>query len=208
MNRLGIDVSNNNGIISWAAVAPHISFALLKASEGLSFVDSFLHANIKGCRENHIPCGPYHFASNEGASGKAECDHFLDTALKAGWGKVGDLPGTLDIEHGQGGRPGVRFVREFARRYRQRTGHRVMVYTGSFWRDILLNPVVLGRSKLVLAAYTSTWHGWSPRAWKKPWIWQYTDQGTLPGLSGNVDHDRFLRSQKKFQSMRLKEAIR
>lgn len=208
MKRLGIDVSNNNGSITWHDVAPHIGFALLKASEGTTFTDSFLRANIEGCRRNHVPCGPYHFASNEGASGKDECDHFLAVALAAGWGKVGDLPGTLDIERGQGGRPGTRFVREFARRYRKRTGHRIMVYTGSFWRDILLNPVTLGRSKLILAAYTTTWKGWVPRAWKKPWFWQYTDQGTFPGISGNVDHDLFLRSEKKFASMRLKEAVK
>lgn len=207
MNRLGIDVSNNNGSITWHDVAPHIGYALLKASEGTTFIDGFLSANIQGCRRNHIPFGPYHFGSNEGASGVAECDHFLDVAFSHGWGKKGDLPGILDIERGKGGRPGVRFVREFARHYRRRTGHRVMIYTGSFWRDILLNPMTLTRSKLILAAYTSTWHGWLPRAWKKPWFWQYTDQGSLPGLSGNVDHDRFLRSEKKFAAMRLKEDI-
>jgi lysozyme len=209
MNRLGIDVSNNNGSINWADVAPHISFVFVKTSEGMTFTDPFYtKERVQAIRREHIPFGPYHFASNTGADGADECDRFLDIALDRGWGKKGDLPGVLDIEHGQGGRPGVRFVRRFARHYRKRTGHRLIVYTGSFWRDVLLNPVILGRCKLFLAAYTSSWRGFVPRAWKKPWIWQYTDQGSLPGLSGNVDHDRFLRSEKKFQGMRLKEAIR
>lgn len=204
MRRFGIDVSNNNGSIVWSKVADHVAFAFVKTSEGMNFADPYWDKDrVRALRQNSIPFGPYHFASNEGADGAAECDHFLDIALAAGWGKKGDLPGVLDIEHGQGGRPGVRFVRRFARRYKQRTGHRLILYTGSFWRDVLRNPMILTRCKLFLAAYTGTWHGWVPRAWKKPWFWQYGAEGSVPGISGNVDQDRFLKSERHFRQLKL-----
>jgi lysozyme len=208
MKRFGIDVSNNQGEIEWHEVAPHVAFVFVKTSEGMTFWDpNWGKARVDSLRRNGITFGPYHFASNEGASGKAECDQFLHIALGAGWGKKGDLPGVLDIEHGNGGHPGVKFVREFARQYRKRTGHRLIVYTGSFWRDVLRNPMILTRCKLFLAAYTPTWHGFVPRAWKKPWIWQYGDQGSVPGINGNVDQDRFLKSKRAFERMKLKEPI-
>lgn len=208
MQRFGIDVSNHQGSIEWAKVAPHVAFVFIKSSEGITFRDPFWTADrVRELRRLGVPFGPYHFAGNESADGGAEAERFVNIALSTGWGKVGDLPGVLDIEKGHGGRPGVRFTRRFVKRYKQLTGHRPIIYTGSFWRDVLGNPMVLMRCKLFLAAYTSTWHGFVPRAFKKPWIWQYTDSARVAGIAGNVDGDRFLKSKRHFEQLKLKRPV-
>lgn len=208
MRRFGVDVSSYQGDINWKLASRTIGYVFCKTTEGVSWEDpTFTKARVKALRAAGIPFGPYHFASNSGADGYAEAAHFVSTARRAGWGKRGDLPGVLDIEDGEGGRVGVRFVRRFVRHYRQLTGHRPIIYSGNFWRDALGNPLVLTRCRFWLAAYTSTWHGYTPRAWKKPTFWQYTDSADCPGISGPVDGDRFLKSRRAFRRMRLKKGI-
>jgi lysozyme len=200
--RQGIDVSMWQGSIEWEAVASRCSFAFCKATQGTSWVDpTFTEARVKALRKAGLPFGPYHFADNSSADGFAEAEHFVATAKAAGWQPGKDLPGVLDIESGVGGRAGVRFVRRFVKRYRQLTGHRPIIYTGSFWRDVIGNPLVLTRCPLWLAAYTSSWHGWVPRAWKKPHIWQYTDAFSCPGVGSPCDGDRYLRSRRSFERL-------
>jgi GH25 family lysozyme M1 (1,4-beta-N-acetylmuramidase) len=209
VNRFGVDVSSFQGSVSWAKAKGHIAFVFCRSwmgdvgGEGAPD-PTFNHSRVRAIRKAGIPFGPYCFARNSAnVSGKLEAQRFVAHAKKAGWGKKGDLPGVLDIEAGEQGRPGTRFVRQFAREYKRLTGHRVIVYTGSFWRDALRNPVTLTRSRLFLAAYTSTWHGYVPRAWKKPSLWQFTESASCPGASGNVDGDRWLKSRRAFERMRL-----
>ena len=204
-NRFGIDVSNHQGDIDWDKVACRAAFVFVKVSEGMTFEDPFwTAARVRALRSAGIPFGPYHFATNRaGATGKEEARRFVQVARDRGWGKKGDLPGALDIETGRGGRAGVKFVREFVKEYRRLTGHRPIIYTGSFWRDALRNPLVLSRCKLWLAAYVDNWRPFIPRAWRKPWIWQFTDSASCPGVRGPVDGNRFLKSRRHFNKMTL-----
>jgi len=211
--RFGIDISSFQGEPDFHEVAKHIGFLFHRSWMGDVGSNGapdpkFTRERVHQLRVNDIPFGPYCFARNSGNSGKLEARLFVANAHGAGWGKKGDLPGVLDIETGEGSRPGVKFVREFAKEYRRLTGHRVIVYSGSFWRDILGNPLILTRSRFWLAAYTATWHGWVPRAWKKPHIWQYTDKAIVPGIStGGVDGDRWIRSERSFARMRLRRDL-
>jgi GH25 family lysozyme M1 (1,4-beta-N-acetylmuramidase) len=202
--RQGVDVSMWQGSIDWKAAADRVAFAFCKSTQGTNWVDpTFNPARVAALRGAGIRFGPYHFADNSSTDGFAEADHFIQVATAAGWKPGHDLPGVLDIESGVGGRVGVRFVRRFVKRYRRRTGHRPIIYTGSFWRDALTNPLILSRCPLWLAAYTPTWHGWVPRAWKKPHIWQHTDAFSCPGVSAPCDGDRYLRSRRSFERLGL-----
>lgn len=206
MRRFGIDISSFQGSVRWSLAKHKVGFVFCRSWMGdLGEPDpTFTKARVAAIRKQGIPFGPYCYAGNTGVDGATEAKRFVHHAVEAGWGKRGDLPGVLDIEAGAAGRPGVRFVRRFAREYRRLAGHRVIVYTGSFWRDFLRNPITLTRCRLFLAAYTPTWHGYVPRAWRKPHFWQFTDSASVPGISGSVDGDRYLRSRRSFQRMRLK----
>lgn len=212
MNKFGIDISEHQGSIVWAEVARHVGFVFVKATEGLDFVDHrFGKQRVAAIRDADIPFGAYHFARPQpGRDGADEAKFHVRTVRDAGGLKPGDLPCVLDIETASGvDRATVRrFVRRFVHRYRDMTGHRPIIYTGSFWRDFLGNPLILGRCRLWLAAYTSSWHNYTPRAWKRPFFWQYTDHADVPGISGPVDGNKLLRNRRRFRRALIKKKRR
>jgi len=54
---IGCDISHWDGKIDWATVKPNISFAILKCTEGTTFVDDTYAFNKAGCEINNIPHG-------------------------------------------------------------------------------------------------------------------------------------------------------
>lgn len=54
------DISKYQGKVDWKAASGELLFCILRASIGHS-EDSEYSANVKGCRENHIPFGAYHY---------------------------------------------------------------------------------------------------------------------------------------------------
>ena len=92
----GIDVSNHQGHIDWAAVADAgKAFAFMKATEGLGFIDPFLALNWSQSKEHGLCRGAYHFARPELGSGAAQAEFFLSTLAL----EPGDLL-ALDLEDG------------------------------------------------------------------------------------------------------------
>ena len=58
----GIDVSHYQGKMNWEkAKAAGVQFAFIKATEGISYVDTQFKANVDGCIETGIPYAIYHF---------------------------------------------------------------------------------------------------------------------------------------------------
>lgn len=91
----GIDLSHHNPILNWKMVADEgITFAYLKATEGVSHKDRNYVLNQKLARENNIRLGTYHFYSF-GVSGEEQAAHFIKTADC----KSGDLLPAIDVEH-------------------------------------------------------------------------------------------------------------
>lgn len=209
--RRGVDVSEHNSGVNWDDVAsdPRIGFVFVKVSEGMTYKDKrYTEGRVQAIREAGIPFGVYHFARPQtGRTGAQECDQFLDQALKMGWGKKGDIRGVLDIEAGTGREISNEFVRSFVARYIERMNHRPIIYTGSFWRDFMGNPIMMSRCPLWLAAYTPSWKPWVPKAWAngRPFFWQWTQTGNQKGIVGFVDVNRFLRKPSDFQKIRLRE---
>lgn len=61
--RLGIDVSNNNGMIDWKLVGlSGITLAMVKVSQGTDYQDQWAKRNIQGAIDAGIMVGGYHFA--------------------------------------------------------------------------------------------------------------------------------------------------
>src|SRR5262249_34286320 len=73
----GIDVSHYQGTIDWAAVNDGgIGFAFMKATEGLTFVDSTFAANWSGAKAHGVVRGAYHFFRPQD-DGIQQADFFL-----------------------------------------------------------------------------------------------------------------------------------
>jgi len=179
-------------------------FAFLKASDGLlltdgtMFVDTTYPTNRAQARAAGIPVGAYHFARPDATPGDAiaEADHFVDTAAPA----TGDLPPVLDLEVSGGltTTPLQAWVQAFMDRVYERTGIRGAIYVSpSFWSTYMGNTATLalnGYQVVWIAHWTTASQptmpasNWAGEGWT---FWQYTSSGTVPGISGSVDLDRY-----------------
>jgi GH25 family lysozyme M1 (1,4-beta-N-acetylmuramidase) len=192
----GIDVSHWQGSIDWAQVAgAGRRFAIAKATQGRANVDPQYGINKAGAELNGIVFGAYHFADPDNTHNDAlrEADHFVDTAQLG----PGNLIPVLDIER-TGGLTQAKvtaWILDWLDRVTERVGVRPMVYTSpNGW----LNRT--GDTTAVAAAgYTVLWVAhwgvaeprlpaadWNGNGWT---FWQYTSQGSVPGIIGNVDLD-------------------
>ena len=199
-DRLGdaIDVSEHQGSIDWKKVATAVKVAFIKATEGQTFTDSlFGHKRLDAMRAADLRIGVYHFARPDNNPARVEVDHFVHTVEAAGgrfiswadWkaGKPGVL-GVLDFEKEPFSEP---WARAWAIAFKERTGVTPMLYGyGSS-----LNPV-LGSidhfCAIWFAAYVSDWKGYLAAHDDRVLFWQDRDDWRCPGVTGDVDHSRYL----------------
>ena len=195
----GIDISHWQGDIDWSQVrAAGKAFAFMKASEDIDFIDATYGLNRARAKAAGFVIGAYHFAQPDASVGDAaaEADHFLDTAGIAD----GDLPPVLDLEKTGGLTPAAlrTWVTTYLERIRERTGVRGVIYTSpNFW-----SRNMAGTDWFATNGYRVVWVAhWttspSPTVPASDWagfgwtFWQYTSDGSVPGITGRVDLDRF-----------------
>lgn len=196
----GIDVSKWQGVINWPMVrAAGKKFAITKATEGIGYEDGKYDANKAGAMANNIAFGAYHFArpdlngTNAGAA--AEADWFVDTA---GY-EPGMIIPTLDLERtgGKGDAALISWVKSWVGRVYQRLGVKPMIYASpNFWQNYMGNTSwfadngydVLWVAHWGVGSPSVPGNNWGGKSWT---FWQYSDSGTVPGISGRVDLDRY-----------------
>jgi len=193
----GIDASHWQGTINWTQVAgAGKRFVFLKVSEGTSYTDPTFSSNRLGARNAGIAAGGYHFARPDATTGDAvaEARAFVAAATFAS----NDLRPVLDIEVNGG--LGVAALQSWVRGWLDEvyrlTGRRAIVYTSpSFWKNSLGDT-----QAIALAGYTTLWiahwgvtsptvpaGNWGGYGWS---FWQYSNCGSVSGISGCVDLDR------------------
>jgi len=193
----GIDVSTHQGKIDWTRVKNDgIGFVLIKATEGVGFVDEKKSANEAGARSVGLPCGFYHFARPDTQSGSstqsaiADAQAEADALLSVAFPKTGDLLPVLDLE--TPGLPPARMVawtKAWLERVAERIGAKPILYTfPGFWSK-LGNTKELGSYPLWIAHWRVD-APQLPAGWRRYAIWQYADDGHVDGISGRVDLNR------------------
>lgn len=184
--RLGIDVSNLNGIVDWAMVADSgVSVAVLKASEGTYFHDDYFHANFRGARDAGLTVGAYHFARPSANTGAQEARFFCQIVESVG---VPDFY-VLDQEDDRVpiGAGLVAHSLDFFETTNHIVGGDLWLYSSQgYMRDHGMEGASeLGAYKLWLAS----WQVSEPMKvlpWSEWRAWQFTDRGYTPGV-GMVD---------------------
>jgi GH25 family lysozyme M1 (1,4-beta-N-acetylmuramidase) len=195
----GIDVSHWQGTIDWGKVrGAGKKFAFIKASEHTSFVDDKYQTNRANAKSAGLKVGAYHFARpNLGTTDAyAEADHFIETA---DW-TSGELRPVLDLEDTGGLSSSAlqTWVKAFVQRVYAQTGVRAIIYVSpAFWSSKMGNSRWFadnGYDVLWIAHWTTASspsvpaENWGGKSWT---FWQYTSSGSVSGISGRVDLDRF-----------------
>jgi lysozyme len=197
----GIDVSYHQGTIDWGQVAASgTRFAFIRASAGTLTADTAYKANRSGAHAANVTAGSYHFANPDTAPNDAlnEANWFLANATVVS----GDLVPVLDFETANGLDPA--FLTAWAQTWLDRvqfvTGVRPLIYTNSsFWSVSMANTDSFARAgyRLWIASWTTAAQptlpasGWGGAGWT---FWQHSSGGSVPGIGGAVDLDRFVGS--------------
>ncbi|MBO4849723.1 MAG: glycoside hydrolase family 25 protein [Prevotella sp.] len=185
----GIDVSKYQGKINWEKVATdkQIQFVYVKATEGASLVDRNYKRNIKGARQAGIRTGSYHFFTSRRPA-KEQFEHFRHHVKKS----EQDLLPMVDVEES-----GVRGLSrsdlqqrldEFMQLVKQEYGKYPLLYSQYGFYNKMLAPE-FNKYFIFIARYgksTPSLHGPG-----KHNIWQFTEKGSINGISGHVDLDKF-----------------
>ena len=194
----GVDVSNWQGVINFARVrAAGKRFVIAKASEGSTWTDRSYARNKANAIAAGLRFGAYHFARPGSAPGDAvaEADHFIAVmGLRHGM-----LRPAVDLEDSGGLSVTAlqAWARAFLGRIYSRLGVRAMIYTSaSFWATHMASTTWFAAN-----GYTVLWIShwkvpapampaavWGGRGWT---FWQYSSCGSVPGIAGCVDLDRF-----------------
>ncbi|ASU80973.1 hypothetical protein CDG81_08860 [Actinopolyspora erythraea] len=196
-NAHGIDVSNHNGPIDWnqvAASGEHYAFVL--ATDGGNFTNPMFQQQFNGAKNAGMLAGAYHFGRPNG-SAVAQADRLMDTMGTINDGRT--LPPVLDLEVSPntggcyGKTPGQMhaWTQTFLDRVKSRTGDEAIVYANpSFWSTCMAGSQAFSEHPLWLASYgvpqPSMFGGWNAYS-----FWQYTEKGSVPGITGPVDRNLF-----------------
>jgi GH25 family lysozyme M1 (1,4-beta-N-acetylmuramidase) len=192
----GLDVSHWQGTIDWAQVrAAGKTFVFAKATEGTSFLDDKYARNKAGAMGQGILFGAYHFARPGANDPVKEADWFVNNmGLQHGM----MIPAMdLEVTGGLGPTALTTWTKAWLQRVADRTGVKPLIYTSpSFWRSNLNDSRWFadnGYSVLWVAHWNVTspsvpGSNWGGHSWT---FWQYTSDGTVPGISGRVDLNRY-----------------
>ena len=181
----GIDVSHYQGAIDWPAVeGAGIRFAYIKATQGTKWVDPRFAENWSGVAKTDIRRGAYHFLEPD-VDGTAQAKHFLKTVEL----EEGDLLPVVDVE--TKGPNLLVNLEKFLAEVKRQTKLDAMIYVApAFWNDHLENArEEPWPNPLWIAEYGVS----TPKAAGSlgPWlVWQYEQDGKVPGINGPVDRDR------------------
>ena len=210
----GLDVSAGQGTIDWNAVkASGRVFAIIKATQGDYYTSNEWAGQWGGAKAAGLLRSPYHFFDPT-VDGVAQAKYFLSVVGTLG---PGDLPPMLDIEcptssnqsqtqanceYG-GSTPDSGWVTASVLNQRihdwldyvsQQTGRTPLIYSYNYWfQDSGADSTTLHAYPLVISWPTtsSCYQVGLGNDFTSAAFWQWSVTGTCPGVTGQVDLDRF-----------------
>jgi lysozyme len=197
----GIDVSYYQGKIDWKMVKSmkeddvQVTFAIIKASEGMLSVDPYFQRNWREAAKAGIICGAYHFFRPQ-KSGEWQAKFFLQTVQF----EQGDLAPVVDIEQLNGASPEKmrKELTDFIYYVQKKTHVKPIIYSGlSFYNDYLKGhfddyPLWIAHyHQPVLKVSTAT--NW--------FFWQHSDRARINGINHVVDFNAFKGDSVAFQQL-------
>lgn len=184
----GIDVSQWQGDVDYAQVAAAgIRVVYIRSSLGGSYVDPYFEQNYQRAKAAGLSVGFYHYVTARSASqARYQAQFFVNTVRGKDFEcklamDFEDLTGLSKEEANQIGLAFISAVEELS-------GKEAVVYSDAynagavFGGELTNYPLWIARYGS-LSSVTANWPSWAG--------WQYSNQGTIPGISGFTDRDRF-----------------
>ncbi len=181
----GIDVSKYQKDIDWKLVSAmrdkgaKLDFAIIKATEGVNLMDKCYKYNWKGCKENGLIRGAYHYF-HPNQDGKKQAEYFIKNTCIEG----GDLAPVVDVEETNGVKNETLKTRlkDCLHTLQDKYNCKPIIYCNvDFYRAHLApdfdNYPLWGAHYYVNKPDIN-------RDWT---IWQHNDRGHVNGIDANVD---------------------
>lgn len=190
--KVGIDVSEHQGSINWEKVSKEIDFAFVRIgyrgySGGNIAHDGYYNTNMAGATANGVPVGVYFYSQAVTYEEGAEEANFVLNNL-------GDYnlsyPIVLDREdpmqedartNGLSKEEHTEAALGFLETIKA-SGHEAMVYTNRLYYALYLDLERIYDYPIWYAQYAD-----EPDLPYEFSVWQYTENGEVPGISGTVD---------------------
>lgn len=180
----GIDVSKFQGKINWTKVAKDstIRFVYVKATEGTSIQDPYYKTNISKAKKAGLLVGSYHLYSS-----KTTAYQQMANMRKMIKKSEQDLVPVLDIEGHHSGRLYMKRVDKLLELMESEYGVKPMIYTS----EKLYKTHFANKKYSKYHIFIANYRGYPTTRFT---LWQYTETGHCPGISGYVDFNRFNRN--------------
>jgi GH25 family lysozyme M1 (1,4-beta-N-acetylmuramidase) len=198
----GIDISRYQVVTDWSAVASRVKFVAIRATVGDYYTDTSFESHWKGAGASGLLRAAYHVIAPADATNARQISADAQMALlfRALEGKDSELPIVLDCELARGQTKDyitsvtAKCIDLVYKKY----GKYPLIYTRKSWFDYYTVPhPYFSLCDLHAARYSLTLTGpWSDgyykfRDWTTWRIWQYSESGVIPGITGPVDLDWF-----------------
>ncbi|MGI6095580.1 MAG: GH25 family lysozyme [Lachnospiraceae bacterium] len=188
MKQQGIDVSHHQGTIDWTKVKQDgVEFAMIRAGYGKNNTDRYWERNAAGCQGQNIALGVYWFSyAYTTQMARQEARYCIEKAAK--W-KV-SYPLCFDLEYDT-----IRFARENGVTIGRELATEMV---RAFCEEVQANgyiPMYYSNLDYLNRMFDRLPYSlWYARYTQQPMrddmaIWQYTAQGRVNGIQGNVDRD-------------------
>ena len=196
----GIDVSKYQDVIDWLSVkdmkvgSVQMSFAFIKATEGLGNEDAYFQRNWKKTKDAGLARGAYHFFLAT-KSGKAQAENFINSVELM----PGDMPPVLDIEQTYGVSPEKLPARakEWLQTIQDHYHVMPIIYTNvDFYKQYLKDD--FDGYPLWIAHYLQKERPSIYRDWA---FWQHSEAGRVNGILTRVDFDVFNGDSAEFRKL-------
>lgn len=193
----GVDLSKWQGAVDFAQIKQAgNAYVFIKATQGATGADPNYARNIGAARAAGLAAGSYHFYTTNDTA-EVQFAQFAKTASV----QHGDLPPVVDLEVlSSNSLPDlatevVRFLNLLEKQY----GAKPIIYSGRNFANEYLKG--LADYPLWLAEYNNDPSPQLPLDWSAWTFWQYSQSGSVAGVSGQVDLDRFNGDRERFRAL-------
>lgn len=190
----GIDISHHNNVFNWTQVKKKNKFCIIKATQGHSFKDPKFNSYWSNSKKNGITRGAYHFFSPDVSAEKQFINFKRNVKLTKG-----DLPPILDVELKE---IDVKEVNKWLELVESHYKVKPIIYTEFLFFKVFLEGKI---SNYPIWIYLDEKYKLQPYFNNYDCVfWQYSHNGSIKGISGSVDLNKFLGSQNDFEKLLIK----